>query len=269
MAAGSEAGAVLEASGEVSDREELLNGRMQVVLDGEAAGRPLSCALSWSLGRAGEVPVEEADLTFETDEGELNALLSADLGGGVVRVDPDTGEAVADLRHLYAATARRRDMVKPVLSPKAAAAKLRAFLGKAEASGVRFGPERTGLDNDDITLADAVLEVPLNPAYASLNLAQAVLIVAYEFYQARDVAPEVSQGRNGAIAATKDELLAFFEHLEDELDAGGFLIPPEKRPHMVRNIRNIFQRAGLTEQEVRTLRGMITSLASRRGRKGG
>jgi tRNA/rRNA methyltransferase len=71
------------------------------------------------------------------------------------------------------------------------------------------------------------------------------------------------------IAATKDELLGFFEHLEDELDAGGFLVPPEKRPHMVRNIRNIFQRAGLTEQEVRTLRGVITSLASRRGRKGG
>ncbi len=197
------------------------------------------------------------------------AAAGADLVIDRARLFGTTGEAVADLRHLYAATARRRDMVKPVLTPKAAAGKLRAFLDKAEASGVLFGPERTGLDNDDITLADAVLEVPLNPAYASLNLAQAVLIVAYEFYQAQDVAPDMGQGRNGVIAATKDELLGFFEHLEGELDAGGFLIPPEKRPHMVRNIRNIFQRAGLTEQEVRTLRGMITSLASRRGRKGG
>ena len=196
------------------------------------------------------------------------AAAGADLVIDRARLFGTTREAVADLRHLYATTARRRDMVKPVLTPKAAAGKLRAFLDNAEASGVLFGPERTGLDNDDITLADAVLEVPLNPAYASLNLAQAVLIVAYEFYQAQDVAPEVSQGRNGVIAATKDELLGFFEHLEDELDAGGFLIPPEKRPYMVRNIRNIFQRAGLTEQEVRTLRGMITSLASRRGRKG-
>lgn len=197
------------------------------------------------------------------------AAAGADLVIDRARLFGTTGEAVADLRHLYAATARRRDMVKPVLSPKAAAGKLHAFLDKAEPSGVLFGPERTGLDNDDIALADAVLEVPLNPAYASLNLAQAVLIVAYEFYQAQDVAPEVNQGRNGVIAATKDELLGFFEHLEGELDAGGFLIPPEKRPHMVRNIRNIFQRGGLTEQEVRTLRGMITSLASRRGRKGG
>ena len=105
MTAGGEAGAVLEASGEVSDREELLDGRMQVVLDGEAAGRPLSCALTWTLGRAGEVAVEEADLTFETDEGELNALLSADLGGGVVRVDPDTGQAVAELTLIVEAAA--------------------------------------------------------------------------------------------------------------------------------------------------------------------
>ena len=197
------------------------------------------------------------------------AAAGADLVIDGARLFGTTAEAVADLRHLYATTARHRDSVKPVHPPEAAAVKRRAFRDKAEASGVLFGPERTGLDNDDITLADAVLEVPLNPAYASLNLAQAVLIVAYEFYQAQDVAPDVSQGRNDAIAATKDELLGFFEHLEDELDAGRSLIPPEKRPQMVRHIRNIFQRAGLTEQEVSTLRGVITSLTSRRGRKGG
>ena len=181
---------------------------------------------------------------------------------------PSTREAVADIRHLYATSARLRDMVKPVLTPRRAAKDLRAFLDKGEPCGVIFGPERSGLHNEDVALADALLEVPLNPAYASLNLAQAVLIVAYEWYQAGEETPEVRFGVNHS-AATKEDLLGFFEHLEKELDAGGFLTPPEKRPRMVRNIRNMFQRARLTDREVRTLRGIIASLTTRRDGQGG
>ena len=180
---------------------------------------------------------------------------------------PSTRDAVADIRHLYATSARPRDMVKPVLSPRRAAQDLRAFFDTGESCGVIFGPERSGLHNDDVALADAVLEVPLNPAYASLNLAQAVLIVAYEWYQAGDERPEARLGANRS-AATKEVLLGFFEHLEKELDAGGFLVPPEKRPRMVRNIRNMFVRAQLTDKEVRTLRGIVAALTTRRDGRG-
>ena len=130
-----------------------------------------------------------------------------------------------------------------------------------------FGPERTGLVNEDITLADTVLNVPLNPGFSSLNLAQAVLIVGYEWFIAseraagRDAAhrpqPAGDQGRAG---------LNFFDHLEEELVDSGFIRHPESRPSMVRNLRSLFQRAHCTEQELRTLHGVVTAFAGPRGR---
>ena len=126
-----------------------------------------------------------------------------------------------------------------------------------------FGPERAGLENDDVVLADAVLAIPANPAFSSLNIAQAVLVLAYEWFHAgASVGPDLARPR--AAPADRKELVDFFEHLEKELDAGGFLKPAEKRPRMVRNLRNLFHRAGLTGQEVRTLRGVITALTRRR-----
>jgi tRNA/rRNA methyltransferase len=178
-----------------------------------------------------------------------------------------SAEAVADLHRLYAATARPRDMVKPVLSPRAAAAEMRAAAARGERLGILFGAERSGLDNDDLTLADAIIEVPANPDFSSLNLAQAVLICAYEWrlsgLEEEDGAAR--RGRPGAVPATKDDMAGLFGHLEAELDLAGFLYPPEKRPAMVRNIRNLFARADLTEQEVRTLRGVIAALVKGRG----
>jgi tRNA/rRNA methyltransferase len=182
------------------------------------------------------------------------------------RLFDSAAAAVADLNRVYAATARHRGMIKPVVTPRQAAAEMRAAAARGDKVGVLFGPERTGLVNDDIPLADTVLQVPLNPGFSSLNLAQAVLIVAYEWYEAGAEAPPRELITNETRPATKAELLNFFAHLEQELDDCGFLRHADKRPSMVRNIRNMFQRAELTEQEIRTLHGMIRELAHERVR---
>jgi tRNA/rRNA methyltransferase len=184
-----------------------------------------------------------------------------------VQVFETTEAAIADLTLVYAATARRRDTVKTILTPRAAAGSMRATIAAGNQVGVLFGPERTGLENDDVALAEAAIEVPLNPAFSSLNLAQAVLIVAYEWYQLGADRPAAETPLPNTERATREELIAFFEHLERELDDCGFLRPPEKRASMVRNIRNLFQRGALTEQEVRTLRGIVAGLTKWR-RKG-
>lgn len=177
-----------------------------------------------------------------------------------VRVFSHTAEALADLDLVLATTARSRDMVKTVLSPAAAAGALRDRVAAGGRTGLMFGPERTGLHNDDMALADAVVTVPLNPGFSSLNLAQAVLLMGYEWFKAADRTPPRETIMLGTRPATKAELQGLFDHLERELDDTGFLLPVEKRPAMVRNIRNLFQRAGMTEQEVRTFRGIIAAL---------
>ena len=195
------------------------------------------------------------------------ALASSSGATGVldaVRLYDTTAEAVADLGFVLAATARARDMTKDVWLPRAAVERFREMEAAGQAAGVLFGPERAGLDNDDVVQADAVLAIPANPAFSSLNIAQAVLVLAYEWFQAGAPASP-DRARPRAAPANRQELVGFFEHLEAELDAGGFLKPPEKRPRMVRNLRNLFHRARLTGQEVRTLRGVITALTRRRG----
>ncbi len=202
-------------------------------------------------------------------ERAIAACSGADRVLEAARVFESTAEAVADLQHVYATTGRNRYMVKPVATPRRAAVEMRAFINAGETCGFMFGPERTGLENDDVALADTVLTVPLNPEHCSLNLAQAVLLIGYEWYQSGDNIPTeltMTKGAKGAPASKKD-LIAFFEHLERELDACGFLRLPDKRPVMVRNIRNMFQRAHLTEQEVRTLHGIVTELVTLRRRR--
>jgi len=207
------------------------------------------------------------------------AASGADVVLEKTRLFDPTAEAVGDLRRVYAATARPRGMITPVVTPRQAAAELRAAqiqetgaqdtgaqdtgAGRTRA-GVMFGPERSGLVNDDIALADTVLSVPLNPAFTSLNLAQAVFVVGYEWLIAGSAADSGAPGRELSLGATrpatKAELIGLFERLEAALDARGFLYPVEKRPTMVRNLRNLFQRAQLTEQEVRTLHGIVSLL---------
>lgn len=172
-----------------------------------------------------------------------------------------TEDAIADLNLVYAATARPRDMAKPVVTPAAAAEDLRQAGGASQGrAGVIFGGEAMGLNNDDIALADTIITAPLNPGFTSLNLAQAVLIVTFAWYQAGDETSARNLPVRASRLADKTEMLGLFEHLETALDDSGFMRIQEKRPIMVRNLRNILQRATLTEQEVRTLRGVINAL---------
>ena len=183
------------------------------------------------------------------------------------RLYPSAAAAISDLVHVFAATARDRGMVRREVTPRHAAAEMRAWLAAGEPCGVLIGPERTGLLNDDVTLADTVLTVPLNPAFSSLNLAQAVLIVGYEWFTSGvQASPEILH-RGGSRSATKEELLNFFDHLEEALEENGFLRNRESRPSMVRNLRSLFQRAQCTEQELRTLHGVVTAFAGPRERK--
>lgn len=177
------------------------------------------------------------------------------------RVYQKTEHAIADIDTLYATTARPRDMTKRVVTPRQAAAELIENTSSGGRSGLLFGREAKGLKNEDVALADTVLTVPLNPEFTSLNLAQAVFCVAYEWFQAQDqTAPSELNIPKATRPANKRELNGLFEHFEGALDDSGFLQIREKRPIMVRNLRNMWQRAQLTEQEIRTLRGVITSL---------
>lgn len=169
-------------------------------------------------------------------------------------------EAIADLSFVYAATARERGQMKPVATPAAAMPQTAARIGAGARHGVMFGPERTGLDNDEVALADAILTFPVNPAYASLNLAQAVLLTGYEWFRAAhgDAIPFDATERSPP--ATREMTLAFFDFLEEELDKRQFFRPESKKPVMSRNLRNMFHRMNLTEQDVRTLWGMVVRL---------
>ena len=193
------------------------------------------------------------------------------------RLFETTEKAINDLHFVVATTARPRDMVKPVMTPETAISEIASRIENGERCGILFGPEASGLENDQITLADVVVTAPVDAAYASLNLAQSVLILGYEWIKART---DGSLGRqtefdgpvregldmHGGRPAERAELLGFFDQLERELDESGFLYPPEKRPAMVRNIRNMFHRMAATEQDVRTLRGVVSALAAQRRR---
>jgi tRNA/rRNA methyltransferase len=182
-------------------------------------------------------------------------------------------DALAGLHYVAAATARSRFLAKPVLAPDCAAAEIFERKAAGWQCGIMFGKERSGLENADIALADVIVTAPVDPAFASLNLAQSVLLFAYEWRKLADPAslgrqlPDAPLGAGQRFKASRPaerhELLGFFEHLERELDTCGFLFPPEKRDTMVNNIRTMFARMAPTEQEVRTLRGIIANL--RRG----
>jgi TrmH family RNA methyltransferase len=183
-------------------------------------------------------------------------------------VHDTVAEAVADLHHVHATCPRPRHIVKPVLTARGAAAELRAICARDLRAGLLFGPERAGLDNDDMAQADALVRFPLNPAFMSLNLAQAVMVMAYEWWAAADTTPPRRLMTNETRVATKAELENFLAHLVDQLDACGFLRNAPKRPGMVRNIRHFFQRGEVTEQELRTLHGVVTELAVGRRERG-
>jgi tRNA/rRNA methyltransferase len=177
------------------------------------------------------------------------------------RVFATVEAAVGDLNAVYATTARERGQMKAVLTPSVAMGAIAAASG--EKRGVLFGPERTGLTNDEVALADSIITFPSSPTYASLNLSQAVLVCGYEWFKAAygDKPPPPAIARSPSPPAQREMLLAFFDYLEGKLDDNGFFRPATKKPGMRRNLRNIFHRMELTQQDVRTLWGAVVRLA--------
>jgi len=174
----------------------------------------------------------------------------------------DTVEAaVADLGRVVATTARNRELSQRIVTPRHAAAEMRGWAAKGDKVGILFGPERTGLTNDDMVQADTALSIPLNPQFSSLNIAQAVLLVSYEWAMAEDDEPPERMSDHSTRPATKDELQNLFAHLERALDQSGFLRNKAMRPAMVNNLRAFLQRTAMTEQEVRSFHGVIKYLA--------
>jgi tRNA/rRNA methyltransferase len=179
----------------------------------------------------------------------------------------DTLEAaIADCTFVFAATARAHDQAKPVVGAAEAAAVMAPRIAAGEPVAVAFGRERNGLENDEVALADRILTLPVNPAFASLNLAQAVVIVAYEWFKLASGAKLPFAMPEKSAPAPKEQLLAFFGALERELEKVEFFRPPDKRETMQINLRNIFNRMQPTRQDIQTLHGVIMAIAE--GRKG-
>jgi tRNA/rRNA methyltransferase len=192
----------------------------------------------------------------------------------------DLKTALADRQYVYATTARPRDMTKEVITPEQAGVDMRFRVQRGQNLALVFGRERFGLNNDEVSLADVIVTAPVNAAFASLNIAQAVLLMGYEWFchdattlgQATPELPAM-EGPGlkmpGTQPATKDDLHGFYDHLETELVTSGFFKTDKKQPTMMRNLRNIFGRASLTEQEIKSLRGVVSSLTRKhlRGRE--
>jgi tRNA/rRNA methyltransferase len=173
----------------------------------------------------------------------------------------DVAAAVADCHYVFATTARPRELTKPVVTPEEAMAQARAMCGAGQRVAVLFGPERTGLENDEVARADAIISVPVNPEFPSLNLAQCVLLTGYEWRRqtAGDIeVPEVDM-------ATHAERQALGDHYEGVLEAAGFFFPDHKAANMKRNLRSMWARLALTRADVQTLHGMMRQVV--RGRR--
>lgn len=175
----------------------------------------------------------------------------------------DVDAGVEGCTVLYATTARPRGMVKPVMTAREAMAEARGLIAAGQKPAFLFGAEKSGLPNELVARSRAILTLPVEPGFASLNLAMAVGVLAHE-WRAGDPPPQ--EFRPLEEAADAVALHRMYEHFEDELERAGFFFPPEKKPLMTQNLRNMFARAGLTEQEVRTFRGAIKALTIGRGK---
>ena len=192
----------------------------------------------------------------------IPAAAGADIVLDKARVYESTAEAIADLTHVYATTARRRDMIKTVVTPHKCASLMRSHCDEGLKFGLLFGPEKAGLKNDDVALADDIVSVPLNPAFASINLAQAVILMSYEWFQTGSDQPDQYTPQLDTTPASSDDLQKLFNHMEEELTEAGYFRHDQRRSTMKRNLRNIFKRSELTREEVSTLRGVVKALAT-------
>jgi tRNA/rRNA methyltransferase len=176
------------------------------------------------------------------------------------RLFDTTPEAVADATWVLATTARDRDLTKPVYTPEEAMREARARIAQGHRVAVLFGPERAGLENDDIARANAIVSVPVNPAFPSLNLAQCVLLVAYEWRRATAPAEGLQMEWAGSEPATALEVEKLGAHYEERLEEAGFFFPPEKAATMKMTLRNLWSRMPLTRADVQTLHGVMRQM---------
>ena len=175
----------------------------------------------------------------------------------------DVQAAIADCDFVFATTARGRELTKPIMTPERAMEYARALTAEGKKVGVLFGPERAGLENSDVVLANAIVTVPVNPDFASLNLGQCVLLMGYEWRrQTVEVAPEVMELARTAFASGI-EVEKLGDHFEERLAAAGFFYPPDKVEGMKLSLRNMWSRLGLTKAEVQTFHGMLRQIAFR------
>jgi tRNA/rRNA methyltransferase len=229
---------------------------------GENIGAAARAMANFGLARLRLVKPKQA---WPNDKAHMMAAGADRVLDGAVLFDT-VEAAIADCSFVLATTARSHDQAKRVISAADAATEMAPRIAGGETVGILFGRERNGLENDEVALADRIVTLPVNPAFASLNLAQAVVIVAYEWFKLQSgeklpfAMPEKSP------AAGKEQLVAFFASLERELEKVEFFRPPDKRETMQINLRNIFTRMAPTQQDIQTLHGVLMSIAE--GRKG-
>lgn len=172
----------------------------------------------------------------------------------------DLPDALADCDFVFATTARSRDLTKPVFSPEAAMVETRRRIAAGQRVAVLFGPERAGLENDDIARANAIVSVPVNPTFASLNLAQCVLLMGYEWMRGGDAVVAVEDGLAGTEWASGQEVEHLAAHYEERMEAAGFFYPAHKEVSMKVNLRNMWSRMALTRADVQMLHGMMRQM---------
>ena len=177
------------------------------------------------------------------------------------RLFPDVQASIADCDFVFATTARGRELTKPIYTPEAAMDHARALVAAGKKVGVLFGPERAGLENEDVVLANAIVTVPVNPEFASLNLAQCVLLMGYEWRRQTAPAEGVVMEMARTEFASGIEVEKLGDHFEERLEAAGFFFPEAKVPGMKASLRNMWSRLGLTKAEVQTFHGMLRQIA--------
>ena len=189
------------------------------------------------------------------------AASGADIVLERAKVFESVADAVADCPHVYATTVRKRGITKPVVTPEVAAREIHGQPGRA---AILFGPERSGLETDDVAVARTIVTVPINPEFGSLNLAQAVILVAYEW--SKGVALAQPTDTDLPQPAPQEELDGMIGQLDQMLDAAGFYFPPDRVPATKRTLRTLLTKPGWSSQEIRTLRGVLSALANPRQR---
>jgi tRNA/rRNA methyltransferase len=229
---------------------------------GENIGAAARAMANFGLSRLRLVKPRQA---WPNDKAHIMAAGADRILDGAVLYD-DLPSAIADCTFVLATTARSHDQAKPVIGPAGAAAEIAPRVTAGETVAILFGRERNGLENDEVALADCIVTLPVNPAFASLNLAQAVIIVAYEWFKLQSSGALPFSTPQKSPPAGKQQLLAFFTALERELEKVEFFRPPDKRETMQINLRNIFTRMAPSQQDVQTLHGVVMSIAE--GRKG-